>query len=377
MLIQCPECLNEVSDKAAFCPKCGFPISQKKYQPRTKRKRLPNGFGQISEIHQNLRKPYRAMVSVGTNINGRPICKILGYYKTYNEAYMALAEYNKDPYNLDGMTVEELYNRWRNSREVGESSARCYSASWKYLTDLYGMPVKSVRTRTLKLCMEQGSASNAPASMKISIKNVLNLMMDYAVEYELTDRNYARQFSYKSPEKQKHHICFSDEEMSAIWSIKDDPNVQMLLVQCYTGLRPKELCSIYKENVHLEENYFIAGMKTEAGTNRIVPIHSLIKPFIERAMQNSSNRVFPCTYDAFRLRLENIKTRLDLNPDHKPHDGRKQFVTMAKAAEVDEYAIKRIVGHKITDLTEQVYTERPVEWLIQEIEKIKGPVGIV
>lgn len=118
-------------------------------------------------------------------------------------------------------------------------------------------------------------------------------------------------------------------------------------------------------------------MKTEAGTNRIVPIHSLVKPFIERAMQNDSSRVFPCTYDAFRLRLENIKMRLDLNPDHKPHDGRKQFVTMAKSAEVDEYAIKRIVGHKITDLTEKVYTERPVEWLVQEIEKIKGPVGIV
>lgn len=251
MLIRCPECSSEVSNKAAFCPRCGFPISQKKYQPRTKRKRLPNGFGQISEIHQNLRKPYRAMVSVGTNINGRPICKILGYYKTYNDAYMALAEYNKDPYSLDGMTMEELYKRWRNSREVGKSSATSYSGSWKYLTDLYDMPVHSIRTRTLKLCMETGSSSKAPPSMKINIKNVLNLMMDYAVEYELTDKNYARQFSYKSPEKQKHHICYSDEEMEAIWSIKDDPNVQMLLVQCYTGLRPKELCGIYKENVHL------------------------------------------------------------------------------------------------------------------------------
>ena len=377
MLIQCPECLNEVSDKAAFCPRCGFPFTQKKYHQKTKQKRLPNGFGQISKIHQNLRNPYRAMVSTGTNINGRPICRILGYYKTYNDAYMALSEYNRSPYDLDGMTVEELYKRWRESREVGESSARCYNASWKYLSDLYTMPVKSVRTRTLKLCMEQGSASKAPGPTKIYIKNVLNLMMDYAVEYELTDRNYARQFSYKNPEKVKHHICYSDEEMTAIWNSKEDPHVRMLLVQCYTGLRPKELCTIYKENVHLDEKYLIAGMKTEAGRDRIVPIHHLIRSFIEEAMQNDSNKVFDCSYDAYRLRLENIKQRLELDQEHKPHDGRKQFVTMAKKSGVDEYAIKRIVGHKITDLTERVYTERPVEWLVQEIEKINGPVGIV
>lgn len=44
---------------------------------------------------------------------------------------------------------------------------------------------------------------------------------------------------------------------------------------------------------------------------------------------------------------------------------------MAKKSEVDEYAIKYIVGHKISDITERVYTERNVEWLKSEMEKIK------
>ena len=46
------------------------------------------------------------------------------------------------------------------------------------------------------------------------------------------------------------------------------------------------------------------------------------------------------------------------------------FVTLAKKAEMDEYALKRIVGHKIDDLTERVYTRRTVEWLISELDKI-------
>lgn len=49
---------------------------------------------------------------------------------------------------------------------------------------------------------------------------------------------------------------------------------------------------------------------------------------------------------------------------HKPHDGRKTFITLAKKYNVDEYAIKYIVGHSISDLTE-------LDWLREEIAKIK------
>ena len=44
---------------------------------------------------------------------------------------------------------------------------------------------------------------------------------------------------------------------------------------------------------------------------------------------------------------------------------------MAKKYEVDEYAIKYMVGHKIADITEKVYTQRELNWLKTEIEKIK------
>ena len=43
---------------------------------------------------------------------------------------------------------------------------------------------------------------------------------------------------------------------------------------------------------------------------------------------------------------------------------------MAKKRGVDEYAIKYIVGHTISDITERVYTDRNIEWLKSEIQKI-------
>ena len=117
MLIKCPECDLQVSDKASACPHCGCPmqanINQRKPRKSNKRKRLPNGFGQISEIKgRNLRKPFRAMVTTGKDENGRPICKPLkpeAFFSTYNDAYAALVEYNKDPYALDpSITVAQV-----------------------------------------------------------------------------------------------------------------------------------------------------------------------------------------------------------------------------------------------------------------------------
>ena len=64
-------------------------------------------------------------------------------------------------------------------------------------------------------------------------------------------------------------------------------------------------------------------------------------------------------------------TLLNLNSDHRAHDGRNHFITMAKNAGMDEYALKYIVGHAIQDVTERVYTQREISWLIDEMQKIK------
>ena len=45
-------------------------------------------------------------------------------------------------------------------------------------------------------------------------------------------------------------------------------------------------------------------------------------------------------------------------------------MTLAKDSEVNEYAIKYLIGHAITDLTERVYTERDIGWLTTELLKI-------
>jgi integrase len=375
------------------CPCCGYIFPQEK---RTnKRKRLPNGFGQIVKISdKNLRNPYRAMITVGKTEYGKPICKILkprGYFASYNEAYEALIEYHKDPYSLDSeISCKELYERWSGEyfkTLKGDSSIRTIKAAWSRCNSIYDLGVKYLRARHIKGCIEACESPN----MKSRVKSLFNLMLDYALEYELVDKNYARTFKIsdevlkESEESKRNHIPFTDEEIRRLWeNISLVPYADIVLIQCYTGLRPQELGLIELKNVDLDRNIFVGGMKTEAGTDRTIPIHSRIKPLIIKrygeALRLGSEYLFNCTdthsnhkltYDKYQYRFQKIVMQLMLNPDHRPHDPRKHFATMAKKYQVDEYAIKYIIGHAITDITEKIYTEREISWLVSEMEKIK------
>lgn len=411
MLVKCPECELQVSDKAPACPHCGYPMQPTvKRKPRAKnnkRRRLPNGFGQISEIkNRNLRNPFRAMVTVGKTPDGKPISKPLkpeSYFPTYNDAYAALVEYNKNPYDLEpSITVKELYDKW--SEEYfktlkAEGSVRGVESAWAYCSAVYGMRVMDVRARHIKGCMEEGTATvrgkeqHPSASMKNKIKSLFNLMLDYALEYELVDRNYSRTFNLTEETikeiqtVKQEHIPFSEEEMGRLWAHVDDKRfVDVMLIQCYSGWRPQELGLLELKNIDLENWTFQGGMKTDAGMDRVVPIHSKIRPLVERKYQEAvglgSKYLFNCTdgrsgkptmmtYQRYQKGFGMVRDELKLNPEHRPHDGRKHFVTAAKKAGVDEYAIKYMVGHKISDITEKVYTQREFEWLKTEIEKIK------
>lgn len=375
MLEHCPDCEGTVSNKAHFCPHCGYPFDKaaKLYANKERRshKRLPNGFGQISKIKGNLRNPYRAMVTVGKTPTGKPVCRLLkpvAYFPTYNEAYKALLKYNEKPYDITRkVTCNELYKLWSEEHfktfDNSRSSAN-YSAAWKHCSFAYGLDIRELRPRHIKACIE-----NAPApTTKTNIKLVFGMMLDFAVENEMVERNVAREFSMpksvakERKEKYKGHTALSEEEVSMLSKHLDDPMLVLAYVQIYTGFRPSELLAIRPEHFDKSTMIVIGGSKTEAGRNRVVPIH----PAIRSMVFDMSNDM---KYRYYRPKVEKAMENIGIT-GHSPHDFRKTFVTLAKKYGVNEYAIKRIVGHSIRDLTESVYTERNIEWLHSEISKI-------
>ncbi|MCC8077225.1 MAG: tyrosine-type recombinase/integrase [Oscillospiraceae bacterium] len=149
----------------------------------------------------------------------------------------------------------------------------------------------------------------------------------------------------------------------------------MVVIQCYSGWRPNELLNLKLENINLEDWSFTGGLKTDAGINRTVPIHSRIQPLVREkydvAASNGDEYLFQMTYYRYNHLFEKVRKTLELNSNHRLHDARVQFVTMAKKYNVDEYAIKYLVGHAINDITEKTYSKREFSWLREEIEKIR------
>ena len=414
-LMKCPECELQVSDKALSCPHCGYPLqatrSVKRTRKSVRRKRLPNGFGSITELkNRNLRKPFWARVCVGKNSAGKPILKPLkpdSYFETYNDAYAALVDYNRNPYDLEpDLTVKELYEKWTEFyfQNTAESSTRTITSAWAYCSSIYDMRAKDVRARHIKGCMDDGFRIEtrgkkkgekifASACTKSRIKSLFNLMMDYAEEYEIVDKNYARTFDVSDEileEKEKNtkrHILITDDELQKLWdAVGTVPFVDWILIQCYMGWRPQELATLRLDEINLDQKYMQAGMKTPAGKQRIVPIHSriydLVKQNHDYALSIGSEYLFNdkgqthsgswrITYDKYAYRFDKVMAALQLNPEHRPHDPRMTFITRAKKSHVDQFALKAMVGHKIDDITESTYTVRDVEWLREDLEKMQ------
>lgn len=214
------------------------------------------------------------------------------------------------------------------------------------------------------------------------MKQLYNQLFDFAIEDEIVDKNPARSFvlnkniTRQINENKRTHIPFSEVEMNLLWhNMFTNQTIDMLIVQCYTGWRPTELCELKTENINLAEGIMIGGIKTKAGKNRIVPIHNRIMEIIKYYYNPDSTYLFTqkgkkISYDYYRDHFNIIMQYLNFNSNHKPHDGRVQFVTSAKKYDLNEYAIKYIVGHNISDITEKVYTRRSIEWLKSEINKI-------
>ena len=109
----------------------------------------------------------------------------------------------------------------------------------------------------------------------------------------------------------------------------------------------------------IEEDLMRGGSKTEAGRDRIVPIHPKIKDFVQE---------YRITYFTYRKHFNKLMEELGM--DHTPHECRHTFVTMAKEKEINDNIIKLLVGHQSGDVTEGIYTHRTIDSLRKAIAKI-------
>lgn len=341
-----------------------------------------NGDGSVYRIGGKRRKPWGARITCGWQIDAntgkvKQVYQQIGTFATRPEAEKALNSFLENPYDIDAhkITFSEAYDRW--SSEYYEtlknpSSARSYKAAYAYCQPLYNMRMRDIRVEHMQGVIKDAKVGDAT---KGRMKSLFNLLFKWCMIHEVVEKDYSALFVQKIGKRNKENrVPFSDKEILLLWEHEEAPFVDLVLVGLYTGFRPTEICLLENEKIDLEAGLMIGGIKTEAGTDRTVPIHSKIFPIVKKHWRSDRKFLFvderqtALTYDQYRGRFKHIMQWLHM--DHTPHETRHTFITNAEQNGMPRDILKLIVGHELNDITEKYYIHRSLDDLRTGIELV-------
>lgn len=333
----------------------------------------PNGYGTVVKLSGNRRNPFAVRKTIGWNEKGHPIYLPIGYAASREEGMIMLAEYNKAPWDIDAekTTMENLWELFEEKKmaKMGKSSQGSLKSAYNHCSKIKKMKYKDIKSFHMQDVIDNCGKGY---STQWAIKNLFGQLDKFALEIDVINKSYA-QLTTAEPIPETSKKPFTDEEVDAVWNIKDKPWVDSILVFLYSGFRISELLGLKTANVDLEAGTIQGGTKTKAGKDRIIPIHSKIFELIQRRVEEGNEYLF--TLDGKKLSTpkyyefwNSIMNELKMN--HTPHECRHTFRSRLDSAGANKVCIDLMMGHKSKEVGERVYTHKTIEELKFAIELI-------
>lgn len=364
--------------------------------------KLPNGYGSVVKLAGKRRKPYAVRVTYMAQEKGQPPKrkqKYLAYFAEQKSALAYLAEYNSGSVvkehlkYADTPTFTDLYEKWIKYRNgikggISDSCLKNYNIAYNFFSPIHEKKIISIRATDLQDIINENNTKSK--STLGNMRAILRGMWNFAVMNEYVENDITTYLIFESTYDGKPiHTRFTDQEIAALWdALGTINNVDIVLMYIYTGCRPSELLDIKSCDVHLDEKYMIGGEKTEAGRNRIIPLHDAILPLVKYRLEQNRTYLITNKYGNHYTRAvyhnsnwNTVMSRMKMN--HSPHDGRYTFASLADQASMNSTCRKIIMGHALSnksgtafktggtmDVTEDVYTEKTLRQLLEEVNKL-------
>lgn len=300
--------------------------------------------------------------------------EIIGYSATHKDALRLVEIYKQTNYFTvsNDITLEELFDVWLKAKKyiLKASYISAFKAAFNYIKHLKDMKYTAIKAIHMQSCID--NCDKGP-SMKSSVKNLWHQLDKFGLELDLVSKQYSLLLSSPpvcAPEK----IVFSEEEIKKLWENVDIKAVDLVLFLIYTGFRRSELLELKLDNVDLENKTIKGGIKTAAGKNRIVPIHSKIINIVEKRYKASKigflfeNNGKQLSKSQLRIMFQVIMSDLDMK--HTVHECRHTLRSRLDSAGANKVCIDKILGHKSGGTGERVYTHKTIEELRSNIELI-------
>lgn len=333
--------------------------------------RLPSGYGFVSKLSGKRRRPYIIKKTVGWNEKGHPIIEIVGYAATREEGLALLAQYNHDPWDVDKakLTLQGLFDLWKEMKvsKLGKSNQASLMAAFKHCSALVNKPYKQIKAFQMQDTID---SCGKGYSTQAAIKNLWSHLDRFALEMDIISKCYSDLLT-SDPVPPTSRLPFTDDEVNTLWDHVGEPWVDTVLIFIYSGWRISELLALTPEDVDLEAGTMKGGTKTKAGKNRVVPIHSKIRPLVEARLAEGGPRLISYNGKAvsqtlYRTFWADIMKRLKL--DHTPHECRHTFESRLDSAGGNRRCIDLLMGHVSKDTGNRVYNHKTLEELSATVE---------
>lgn len=345
-----------------------------------------NGTGSIVKRNDKKRRlPYSVYLDGGHDPDTFRRKRIfLGSFATHREAQDFLEKYRHGLVTTQPtkeITLKEVWDLYEdNQKAIGKPVHSSYVSMWnKYIKPkLANAAVSQIKTMHLQNVINNCKS----ASSQSQIKSVFCNLFRYAVANDLALKDYSAAIKTQEQKVSTLHRPFTMDELGWLWQNTNTDAIKAILIQTYTGMRMSELAGLLLDNVHLKEQYMIGGVKTAAGKNRTIPIAKCILPLVKHfyTISRFAHHDYLIMPDSSRGlfsrggRLDMIRVYQKAFPEHTTHDARHTFVTMAENAGVRSTTIKKIVGHAGGNVTEDIYTHKTLDQLLEAVNSLPyGP----
>ena len=377
----CKKCKQELPNNAIYCHLCG----KKQTVAAVRHRKRAHGTGTIRK-DSRYRNQYIAIAPSSTNGGGRTY---IGSYPDMKTAQAALEDYiqhgRPELYNA---TLEDIYHMWSEIHYNQIKDPTVWIAMWKRYEPIHKVKMADIRTTHFQPFVNAATSKSSATK----IKSLALMLCRFAMENDLIDKNYAEFIKLPKFEKAEK-VIFTDEQIQTLWQHSDDKRIQVILSMIYMGFRLGEIIILMPEDIHLNDGYVVGGIKTEAGTDRIIPFPPNI-PEIEGFFRSwlsaqTQGRLFPMDEKQFRhtyfyqplseLGMINGQLRPGTGnswqfPDKHhltPHSTRHTFASLSSAAGMKPENLQKIIGHADYSTTADIYIHKDISELIEAMSKLR------
>lgn len=333
------------------------------------------------------RKPYIVRVSAKDS-HGRIIQKSIGYYEKAAQAQAALEDYLRKSAEgrapavekLD-MTVGDVFALWseREYRKLKPASINSHNAAWnKRVSRFAGRKIREVGLDDWQSLLDEDEDAGLSQSTINNDTLLMKALCAYAMERDIIGKDYTQYLDIPSVGAKKKRDALNDLQLAKLKELAQGcyPWADTALMLCYTGFRVSEFLGLTKSSYNAQENYLQGGLKTDAGKNRIVPVHSVITPYLRQWLAKGGERII-CTESGgevssqvYRVAFGKVAEEIGV-PEATPHWCRHTFATLLHRAKIDPLTAKWLMGHSTKkDITEH-YTHEVLTDLRDAINEIK------